>query len=159
MLTHQFLKQSLHPICLGHDLPKNLHHALHTISENLILLLCSISNLLHVHFHLRPQIRLVEINANLLIHLNQTDTERSRHYKLSLLHSVLSLLNRFDVLVNRCVCTYTVLVHFSDQISFCERSRSHGLALLDFECGGRELLTFVELGHELIGPFVESINL
>ena len=91
-------------------------HFLDALPQDHILGLATLRDELHIVFHLSPQIRFVEFDAQMLIGLNQGDPHWGWQEVLLLLVSIIALLDCFDVLMDRGIGTNTVLIHLGDQV-------------------------------------------
>ena len=91
-------------------------HFLNALPQDHILGLATLSDELHIVFHLSPQIRFVEFDAQMLVGLNQRDPHWGREEILLLLVSIIAFLNCFDVLMDSGIGTNTVLIHFRYQV-------------------------------------------
>jgi len=96
-------------------------HFLDAIPEDHVLGLAPLGDELHIVFHLSPQVRLVEFDAQVLVGLNQGDPDWGRQEILLLLVSVIALLNCFNVLMDGGIGTYPVLIHLRDQVCLTEK--------------------------------------
>ena len=91
-------------------------HFLDAFPQHDILGLATLSYELHIVFHLSPQIRFIEFDAQMLIGLNQGDPHWGWQEILLLLVSIIALLNCFNVLMDRGIGANTVLIHLRDQV-------------------------------------------
>lgn len=95
-------------------------HFLYAFPQDYILGFATLSDELHIVFHLSPQIRFIEFDAQMLVSLNQRDPYWGREEILLLLVSIIALLNCFNVLMDSGIGANTVLIHLRDQVCLTE---------------------------------------
>jgi hypothetical protein len=91
-------------------------HFLDALPEDHVFGLAPLRDELHIVFHLRPQVGLVEFDAQMLVGLHQGDPDWGWQKVLLLLVSVIALLNSFNVLMDSGIGTYAILIHLRDQV-------------------------------------------
>jgi hypothetical protein len=91
-------------------------HFLDALPEDHVFGLAPLRDELHIVFHLRPQIGLIEFDAQVLVGLHQGDPDWRWQEVLLLLVSVIALLNSFNVLMDSGIGTYAILIHLRDQV-------------------------------------------
>ena len=114
ILLHDALKYFDDPTSFIVRPLKYFDHAVNAVSEHVLFVPTAACDLSHVALHFRPQVRLIEVDPYFLVGQDQTQPELLRQDVRSLLASVATLLNRLDVLVDRCVGPNTVYIHLGD---------------------------------------------
>lgn len=108
----------LHDVYILIDSLEYSVHFVDAIAKNDVLGFRTLRNKFHVHFHLRTEVRFVQLDAQVFVGFHKGDPHWSRYEGLELFHCIIPLLDSLNVFVDSCISTDTVLVHLSDKVGF-----------------------------------------